>query len=76
MNVKNLLLEIGTEELPASFPKPAAEVLKEKVSDFLKQNRISFGKAKIFYTPRRIAVIWQKVSEKQRKEIIEVAGPP
>lgn len=73
---RNLLVEIGTEELPASFPKPAAEVLQEKVSDFLKQNRITFGKAKIFYTPRRLTVLWQKVSEKQRKEIIEIAGPP
>jgi glycyl-tRNA synthetase beta chain len=73
---RNFLLEIGTEELPASFLEPAAQFLKEKLEDFLTKNRIKFGKTRIFYTPRRIAVIVQNVAEQQRKETIEVAGPP
>lgn len=73
---RNFLLEIGTEELPASFLEPAAQFLKEKLEDFLTKNRIKFGKTRIFYTPRRLAVIFQNVAEQQRKETIEVAGPP
>lgn len=72
----DLLLEIGTEELPASFLLPATQAFKEEVSNFLRQKQIRFGKAKVFYTPRRIAVLWQKVAEKQKKEIIEITGPP
>jgi len=71
----DLLLEIGTEELPASFPEPAVSVLKEKVSTFLQENQIAFGKVKVFYTPRRIAIIFKQVAERQRSEIIEVCGP-
>lgn len=73
---RNFLLEIGTEELPASFLEPATQFLKEKLEDFLTKNRIKFGKTRIFYTPRRIAVIVQNAAEQQRKETVEVAGPP
>ena len=73
---RNLLIEIGTEEIPASFLAPAAQIFREKLGGFLTKNRITFGKTKTFYTPRRLAVFMQNTAERQRKEIIEVAGPP
>lgn len=74
--MKDLLLEIGTEEIPASFLAPASETLKETFAKFLLENRMSFRDIKTFYTPRRIALLVSNVSEKQKAEIVEVQGPP
>lgn len=74
--MKDLLLEIGTEEMPASFLRPAAEALKDKFLKFLQDNRIYFKDAKIYYTPRRLTLIVNNVSEKQTQEILEIQGPP
>ncbi|MDH5186747.1 MAG: glycine--tRNA ligase subunit beta [candidate division WOR-3 bacterium] len=71
-----LLLEIGTEELPPSFVEPAAQGFKAAVCNFLSKQKIRFGKTKIFYTPRRLAVLIQRVAAKQDKQIVEVSGPP
>jgi glycyl-tRNA synthetase beta chain len=72
----DLLLEIGTEEIPASFLAPASEALKEIITKFFSENRIDFGRVKSFYTPRRITLIVDKVAEKQKEEILELQGPP
>lgn len=73
---KDLLIEIGTEEMPSSFLEPAIQGFKEKVNDFLNQHRINFEKIKTYYTPRRLTVLVQKVSDQQKRGVIEVAGPP
>ena len=52
----DLLFEIGTEELPASFLKPA---LKQLHDNFIKKAadlKISHGLVKVMGTPRRLAV--------------------
>jgi len=74
--MKDLLLEIGTEEIPASFLAPASNLLKEKFCQFLTDKRIAFGAVKSFYTPRRLALLISNVSEKQKQETLEVQGPP
>ena len=60
---KNLVFEIGSEELPATnladiFETAAAEKsenpLLEKWKKIFKDNRISFGDAKVWATPRRL----------------------
>ncbi len=73
---KDLLIEIGTEEIPASFLEPAAQGFQANLEKFFKQKRIAIGKTKLFYTPRRIAVLIDKVASKQETELIEVTGPP
>lgn len=74
--MKDLLLEIGTEEIPASFLAPASNLLKVRFCQFLTDKRISFGGVKSFYTPRRLAILISNVSEKQKQETLEVQGPP
>ncbi|MBS4015779.1 MAG: glycine--tRNA ligase subunit beta [Candidatus Latescibacteria bacterium] len=74
--MKDLLLEIGTEEIPASFLSPAAESLKMIFVKFFTENRIGFGEMKSFYTPRRLALIIKGVAQKQKEEILELQGPP
>lgn len=74
--MKDLLLEIGTEEIPASFLAPASESLKNIITKFLADSRISYKDTKSFYTPRRIALIVSKVALKQAEQMFELQGPP
>jgi glycyl-tRNA synthetase beta chain len=71
-----LLLEIGTEEIPARFLEPAKEGLVRLVSQGLTQSRIAFGEINIQATPRRMALFVQGVAEKQEETTIIKFGPP
>ena len=42
--MSDLLFEIGTEELPASFIQPALRFLEETLAKELKTQRLSFDK--------------------------------
>ncbi|OYD07679.1 glycine--tRNA ligase subunit beta [Paludifilum halophilum] len=76
MTDRDLLLEIGCEEIPARFVEGAAAQLSEKLSAWLKQNRIAFRFARTYATPRRLAIVVQGVAEKQTDMEEEVKGPP
>ena len=54
---KTLLIEIGTEEMPARFVTGAAQQLKEKVIGWLDFQRIPFQEVKVYESPRRFAVM-------------------
>lgn len=73
---RDLLIEIGTEEIPASYLAPASSEFKSKIEKFLQDSRIDFKESKIFYTPRRIAILIFDVLSKQPDEIKEIQGPP
>ncbi|WP_414840262.1 glycine--tRNA ligase subunit beta [Carnobacterium sp. TMP28] len=62
---KNLLLEIGLEEIPAHIVAPSRLQLVERMKQFLDENRLSYGEILPFSTPRRLAVIIKDLSEKQ-----------
>ncbi len=70
-----LLLEIGTEDLPARFIKPALQQLKENTGKILKENYIACGEAKVFGTPRRLAIIADGIPRMQEDRTREVFGP-
>lgn len=72
---RTLLLEIGTEEMPARFVAGACEQLKEKVEKWLSTNRISYGEVQSFGTPRRFAVMIKDVNEQQEDINEELRGP-
>jgi len=72
---KDLLLEIGMEEIPARFVRGAVLQLREKLEKWLEEQRIGFAGSKIFATPRRIAVLLKDVEEKQSDYYVEVKGP-
>ncbi len=75
MKAQNLLLEIGCEELPASFIEPALSYLKEKIGEKLNENHLSFSSSETFGTPRRLIAIFYDVPDVQpdREELI--VGP-
>lgn len=71
-----LLLEIGMEELPARFIGPALSQLEESLKAKLKENRIEFGEATTYSTPRRLTVVVKDVAEQQQDLTMEIKGPP
>ncbi len=69
--MKNVLIEIGTEELPASLINNLTDYVGERLNEILAASSV-----KKFSTPRRIAFLFENVVNKkgQREEIIY--GPP
>jgi glycyl-tRNA synthetase beta chain len=74
--MSNLLLEIGTEEIPAGYIKPALNALSSGLLKKLTDARIDHGKAEVYATPRRLAVKIENVADKQKSVQSEVTGPP
>lgn len=74
--VKTLLLEIGTEEIPARFLEPAKEGLRKLLEEGFVQSRIQYGDLVIQATPRRMAALVSDVAEKQAETTIVKFGPP
>ncbi len=72
----DFLLEIGTEEMPASAAKQAVIDLERIVREDFQANRLLFEKASVFATPRRLAVLVKGLKEKQEEAVSEVKGPP
>lgn len=72
---KNVLFEIGLEELPARFIDDAEKQLLEKTTNWLQDLRISFKQITSFSTPRRLAVLIEDMEEVQESIEEEVKGP-
>ena len=74
--MSNLLLEIGSEEIPAGYITPALKALSSALMQQLTDARIDHGSAEVYATPRRLAVKIKDVADKQRSIQSEVVGPP
>lgn len=72
---KNLLVELGLEELPAYVVTPSEKQLGQKMADFLKDNRLSFESIQTFSTPRRLAVRVTDLADKQEDLSEDFKGP-
>jgi len=73
--MKELLLEIGTEEIPAGFIPQALMDLESLAKKELEASRIEFNGIKTLGTPRRLVLVIESVSEKQRDEETKKIGP-
>lgn len=62
---KDLLLEIGLEEVPAKYVSHSIEQLKERVKVFLDELQLRYTAIQGLGTPRRFAVIVKEVQEQQ-----------
>lgn len=72
---KDLLLEIGTEEIPAKFIPMAVESMEGLLKKSLEENRIDFKTISAFCTPRRLVVGIHGVNDKQTDTVVEAMGP-
>jgi len=73
--MRDLLFEIGSEEIPASYIDPALAWLKETAQKELVATRLSFGEISTLGTPRRLVLIVRGVSDAQSDLTQEVLGP-
>jgi len=71
----DLLLEIGTEDLPARYMLPLADALSDSLAQGLDRRGIAHGAMARLATPRRLAVIIADVAETQSEQVIERSGP-
>ena len=72
--MKPLLIEIGSEEIPARFVPKGLELLKEALLNFLDESSITHGNIKEYATPRRLALLID-VAEKQEDKTVQSFGP-
>jgi glycyl-tRNA synthetase beta chain len=73
--MKELLLEIGTEEIPAGFIPQALNDFETLARKELKTNRIDFEGVKTLGTTRRLVLVIESLSEKQSDVEVKKIGP-
>ena len=72
---KDLLFELGTEEIPARFMPGALAQLAENAAKALAEARIGYAEIKTYGTPRRLALIVTSVAEMQADQVTRKKGP-
>ena len=72
---KELLLEIGTEEIPAAFLPKAIKDMNEIIRRELSNKYIGHGDIKTMATPRRLCLCVANLAGKQEDQVIEKMGP-
>ncbi len=72
---KDLLLELGTEELPPKALKGLAQSFCNGVAEGLDKAGLTYDKIKTYATPRRLAVLVKKLATTQPDKAIERRGP-
>ncbi|MEN6373875.1 MAG: glycine--tRNA ligase subunit beta [Smithella sp.] len=72
---KELLFEIGTEEIPAAFLVKAITDIEEIAKKSFTEKRIPFSGIQVLATPRRLCLHIAELGEKQEDQTIEKLGP-
>lgn len=72
---KELLFEIGTEEIPAAFLVRAITDIEEITKKSFTEKRIPFSGIQVLATPRRLCLYVAELGEKQEDQTIEKLGP-
>ena len=70
-----LLVEVGTEEIPAGFLEEVLPQLRETALAQLKELRLSPAAVHVYGTPRRLALMVEGLPERQADLVREVKGP-
>lgn len=74
-DTRDLLLEIGVEELPARFCPPALEQLEAKAAAAFAGARLAHGPLLTLGTPRRLVLLVRDLALKQADRDILARGP-
>lgn len=72
---KNLLVELGLEELPAYVVTPSEKQLGDRMAAFLNEKRLAFEGIQTFSTPRRLAVRVTGLADAQTDLTEDFKGP-
>lgn len=75
MSIRNILLEIGTEEIPSRFIPDSLKMLEANARESFSNNRIEFKDVKTYATPRRLVLIITYASDAQFSKSEFFKGP-
>lgn len=75
MTQADLLVELGTEELPPNSLMTLANAFTDEVVAQLAVAELTHGEVKTFATPRRLAFLIKDVQSKQQDKTLERRGP-
>ena len=76
MAKKNLLFEIGLEDLPAKNLNIFSEKIKKNIENNFLKNQITFRSIDNFYTNLRLVFFVKEIEENIIKQKKEIKGPP
>jgi glycyl-tRNA synthetase beta chain len=76
MSTENLLVELGTEELPPKALKSLGLAFRDGIVEGLRQRELDFGEVQWFASPRRLAVLVHGVALQAADREVEALGPP
>lgn len=74
-DVKNLLIELGTEELPPKALKKLITAFEASIKQAIEKAELSFGDINAYAAPRRLAVKVTDLQTKQQDRLVERRGP-
>ena len=75
LDAHDLLIELGSEELPPATLSQLSQAWQEALAEQFKQQGLSFKQITAYYTPRRLAVIVEQLAARQEDQTIERRGP-
>jgi len=75
MKTSDLLIEIGTEELPPKALKKLSVAFSDGIRNGLESAELEFETTTAYASPRRLAVLVKGCQKKQSNKIIEKRGP-
>lgn len=74
-NTANLLIELGTEELPPKTLKKLTDSFSTNLANEIKKLGFSFSDTKAFGAPRRLGILLSNCERVQADKIVEKRGP-
>ncbi len=72
---KDLLIELGTEELPPKSLKALSNAFSKGIVNGLEQANLNFGEVRSFASPRRLAIFIKALDEQQADTSSQKLGP-
>ncbi len=72
---RDLLIEIGTEELPPRALRRLSTAFREQIRNGLERAKLRFAGIRSFATPRRLAVLVSALDDQQPDQSVERRGP-
>ena len=73
--MENVILEIGSEEMPAQYMEDALKHLNQLAQKYLEESRINYKEIKVYGTPRRLTLFIFHIREKQEDIFQKIKGP-
>ena len=73
---QDLLIELGTEELPPTALSKLSHHFSKNILSLLKEADLDSTESQSFATPRRLAILIKGLDDKQQDKEVTKKGPP